>query len=394
MVYDSTDGIGKIAMKSWHLICSAVLILAIGLVVTIMIQRGANRPTNQRTKVLMSPVFTADQLYHSMVGPHFTTKLPSLDESDFVWLTGYEAQAMAVDGKTEISQEFICHSDLYMDFRYHNNLFQTSGFIDARLFIISQGQHTIKLPPGFGIPMLSKEPLTWMTQLLNLNPQSQDQKLRHKLTIHYTTDDPENPLKALFQRTISGAAVIDGSEGYPNVAQPDPEKHGPGCLTREAAAALGRYSDSVGRRFTNHWVVPPGKEVNPTLVTQLLNLPYDTTVHYIAIHLHPFAESLELVDLTENKTLFKSHVRNTPDRIGIEHVEYFSSVEGLPMYTDHEYQLTSVYNNTTSENQDSMASMCLYLHDKQYRKPSPEKVLKLKRDMAAGGEFRRKPANH
>ena len=40
-----------------------------------------------------------------------------------------------------------------------------------------------------------------------------------------------------------------------------------------------------------------------TLVTELMSLPYDTTVHYIAVHLHPFAESLELIDLTTGKNV-------------------------------------------------------------------------------------------
>ena len=109
----------------------------------------------------------------------------------------------------------------------------------------------------------------------------------------------------------------------------------------------------------------PGREVNRTLATNWMSVPFDTTVHYIAVHLHPFAESLELLDLTTGNTIFHSQVRNTPERIGLEHVEYFSSPEGIRVYKGHEYELVSVYNNTTDVDQDSMAVMFLYMLDKE-----------------------------
>jgi len=51
--------------------------------------------------------------------------------------------------------------------------------------------------------------------------------------------------------------------------------------------------DGLGQKFTGHWIVPPGRDVSRNNVTRYLTLPRDTTVHYIAVHLHPFAESLE-----------------------------------------------------------------------------------------------------
>ena len=40
------------------------------------------------------------------------------------------------------------------------------------------------------------------------------------------------------------------------------------------------------------------------------------------------------------------------------------------MYRDHEYDLISVYNNTSGVDQDAMATMFIYLHDKEFQKPS------------------------
>ncbi len=108
--------------------------------------------------------------------------------------------------------------------------------------------------------------------------------------------------------------------------------------------------------------------MNRTLATTWMQLPFDTSVHYIGVHLHPFAESLELRDLTTGKTVFKSEVRGPRERVGIEHVEYFSSPEGISVFEGHEYELVSPYNNSTEVDQDSMAVMFLYLLEKELLK--------------------------
>ena len=126
------------------------------------------------------------------------------------------------------------------------------------------------------------------------------------------------------------------------------------------------WEDPFGKKFSGHWEVPPGKQINHTNVTAYLNIPFDTRVHYIAVHLHPFAESLELRDITANKSVYTSYARNRNDKIGLEHVDYYSSVEGMPVYRDHQYELVTVYNNTSGEMQDSMAVMFLYLYDREY----------------------------
>ena len=80
--------------------------------------------------------------------------------------------------------------------------------------------------------------------------------------------------------------------------------------------------------------------------------------------MHPFAESLELRDLTTNETVFKSKCRNFEDFMGLEQVEAFSSVDGVPVYAFHEYELVAIYNNTSGKDQDAMATMFMYVLDK------------------------------
>jgi len=81
---------------------------------------------------------------------------------------------------------------------------------------------------------------------------------------------------------------------------------------------------------------------------------------YLSIH--------ELIDRTANMTVFKSYAINFKDRLGLGKVNHFTSIEGVPMYKDHEYELVSVYNNTTDQDHDAMAHMVLFLRDKNYKK--------------------------
>ncbi len=147
------------------------------------------------------------------------------------------------------------------------------------------------------------------------------------------------------------------------------EDHSPGCLAGENAAA-DTYEDGLGRTFTGHWVVQPGREVNHTLVTKILRLSFDTRIHYAAVHLHPYAESVELRDLTTGESVFSSKARSFDDLIGLAHVESFSSPGGIPLFKDHEYELVSVYDNTSGVPQDSMAVVNLYMADRTYEGPS------------------------
>ncbi len=323
------------------------------------------------TVEVLSPVYTVDRIYKSMSGPASTQEiLPSAGKkSELVWIRGYRAVMVGEDGQTPMPQEFMCHSNLDMNWQKHRERFSSNQMTSPRLFTLSQGQFDIRFPDGFGVPVFSDEPLSLTTQVLNLNDPTGMHKVRHKVSLEILRDsNAEKPMKPLFGTAAYGLQLIEGDVPYFGVEKPDKAHHGTGCLVGQTASN-NQYEDSFGRHFTGHWVVKPGREENRTLATKLMKLPYDTTIHYIAVHLHPFAESIELRDLTDNKTLFKSKATNFREKIGLEHVEAFSSEEGIPVYKDHEYELVSVYNNTTNEDQDSMAVMYLYLLDKTFTKP-------------------------
>lgn len=340
--------------------------------------------TEELYKELLSDRYHVNRKYRSMKGPYSQQEfqLGEGEEAELLWITGYRAVMVDGDGETPMPQEFMCHSNLDLDPRQHNRLFGSRNPISGRLFTLSQGQLEIHLPEGFGLPVLSTEALELTTQVLNLNHDEITVDVRHKVKIDYVRQkDLGVPIKPLFPLAVYGLASLEEepltfgrlddareSSGEGEEHAGGEEDHGPSCLVR-SNAATHEYEDPFGRRFTGHWVVEPGREVNRTLVTEILDLPFDTTVHYIAVHLHPFAESLELRDLTTGESVFKSRVRPAEKGIGIRHVDYFSSREGVALFKGHDYELVSVYDNTSGEEQDSMAVMYMYLLDQRFEAP-------------------------
>ena len=379
--------------RPWRVAATVIVAVLIFFAVlgAVSASRGDRAPeayfpeVEESSHTVLSRVYWVDQPYRSMMGPWsdqevFLVPTPEGAAPELLWITGYRAVMVGPNGEEPLSQEYMCHSNLDLEPNLHRELMGHAKAISGRLFTLSQGQLEIDLPQGFGIPVLSTQPLNLTTQVLNLNPEpGEGFEVRHKVTVDFVRDaDLERPFQPLFSQGAYGLASLEGHplhfgrEAKSGPATPvkgdGPDligDHGPGCLPGDNAAEH-EYKDSLGRRFTGHWVVPPGRQVNRTLVTEVLNLPFDTTVHYIAVHLHPFAETLELKDLTTGETVFRSDVRPAAEGIGIEHVDYFESPEGLELYRDHEYELVSVYNNTSAEPQDSMAVMYMYLLDQEF----------------------------
>jgi hypothetical protein len=365
---------------------------------------GTAKLTKPKTyeRVVLSPVYEVDKIYPSMTGPQSTEtlRLEDLKEPELLWIVGFEAVMVEPEGDDQISQEFMCHTNLDMDPASHQRLFSEKKITTGRLFTLSQGQYRIDMPEGFGIPVLSTEALNLNTQVLNLNESEGKRKVRHKVIMRYQRDkELTEPMKALYVAGAYGLKLLEGKDGHygldgeaaTETAASPHDHHGhhgdhghdeapsssevdhTACLPGENAGQ-NTFGDGKGRKFTGHWVVKPGREVNHTRVTELMDLPFDTTLHYVAVHLHPFAESLALKDLTSGKVVYQAKTKQAERGVGLAHVDFLSSDEGIPLYADHEYELVSVYENTSGKDQDSMAVMNLYLHDKEFEKPDLSKV--------------------
>ncbi len=325
------------------------------------------------TQTVVSQPYHIDKLYASMRGPYGfdDVRLLEGDSVELLWIVGYRTTVIEGAGPGELSQEFMCHANLDFEASDYYDRFPGAPPISGRVFTLSQGQQEIRFPEGFGIPVTSDLPITLATQVLNLTLPEARLDVRHKVDVLFVRDsEVEGEMVPLFQGAVEGFKALGEARFYGfSDDELDHDELGPGCSLGQAAVAGDADEDRLGQKFTAHWVVPPGREVNRTNVTRFLNLQFDTTAHYIAVHLHPFAERLTLNDLTTGEVVYDARVTPTSDRVGIERIDHYSDSRGLPLYKDHQYELVSVYNNTSDKDVDSMAVMYLYMRDLKFKRP-------------------------
>ena len=331
---------------------------------------------------VLSKVYTIDRKYRSMEGPSSVQKvfLGNRTTAELVWITGIRTDMVMEDGVTPQLPELMCHVNVDLDANLHQALFDLPRPVASRLMTLSQGMLAARLPPGYGFPVASNEPLLLFTQVLNHNIEHPNNlKVRHRVTFDYVRDaDLQQPMKPLFNLGASGMVQLNVEDsrlrlsGQPGAAVL--HDHGASCLigqrAPQAMSSSADYVDPSGRHMTGHWIVPPGRQVNASDITWFLNLPFTTKLHYAAVHLHPFAESLAVRDVTTGEYVLQARAANPAKGIGLTHVETFTSLKGVPMYPDHKYELVSTYNNTSTANADSMASVFLGLDDLEFVRPA------------------------
>ncbi|MDP9362183.1 MAG: hypothetical protein M3P29_12120 [Acidobacteriota bacterium] len=360
----------------------------------------AAAPAGQ-SKQFISPVYTIDKIYHSMEGPSSVERITLGDPNgtaELLWVTGIRTEMVDADGTTPQLPELMCHVNVDLDPSKHQALFGFRRATAARLMTLSQGMLAAKLPAGFGFPLASNEPLLLFTQVLNLNiQQPQNLKVRHRVTIDYVRDrDLKSPIKPLFNVGASGMVQLDDNPlamahsmmSMPSTSSVTTEAgHDAtmnptmsclaGARAPQATSSSADYVDPQGRKMTGHWIVPPGKQVNHSDISWFMNLQFDTRLHYAAVHLHPFARSLEMRDMTTGQTVFLAKAENPPDAVGLLHVDEFSSAGGVPLLHTHKYSLISTYDNPTNTNADSMASVFLALDDSELAVPAPDQLARV-----------------
>ena len=326
-----------------------------------------------RKIVTYSPTYDVDRIDPSMRGPSsaIVVKLrEGWEQPELLWIKGVRAQVVDEQGEPHDSQEFMCH--VVGGIRTVDEHDSKMGVVslDNRFATLSQGQYHKEYPRGFGVPVLSTDVLQFSSQVLNLNFPQMNQRMRHRIVTLYLRDrDARVPMKAITNTFAQSMVRVGGEpgDGYFGIRMPDVEIHGESCAAgRNASPTSNLVVDAYGHEFSAHWVVEPGRATNQTLATRNMRIPYDTRIHAIDVHVHPFAESLELRDLTTQETVYQSRARQVSEGIGLARVETYSSEEGIPVYADHEYAIISTYDNTSGVQQDAMASLFLAFHNKEF----------------------------
>lgn len=327
----------------------------------------------------LTPSVLVDGIYPSMLGPENTDLNVKLTEGDpeLLWVTGYRADMVGPRDNEPRSAEFMCHNTLSIhdSVEAHSKVLGSGYHLTRRLFTLSQGQSSLDFPPGFGIPVSSAERFMLQSQVLNLRQDRIGSEVRHRVQTQFLPDgEAGRPMQALTLIDFGIALeVVDEQAGK----MPDNPLS---C----AGDAGGQPTFHHGpKEMTAHWTVKPGKEKR---VTQLQRpFKFDSRLHYISIHLHSYAESLELWDKTENRSVYKAICKPTADRQGLAEVGYYSSEQGLPVYRDHEYELISRYNNTSGRDQTAMAFMFCYAADPYFKKPAAEDLARRSEEFCSKG---------
>jgi len=339
-----------------------------------------------------SEIFTMADVYKSMFGPTDSdpVQLP-IDEAgtpagppEIYWITGIRADIVGPDG-LEQSPEYFCHSNFNIVSSQPVNRRRLLGIARPnrnKMFTLVQGQNEIRFPEGFGMPVLSND--QFVSNVMVMNPTASPEPIRVGVDsrIDYVRDSElSEPMKPLYVISLplrvpvassSDALLAEEHTGDESCLDGEPHAQQAVSVDRESIGRRTALTQSdAGTTETGHWYVPPGRHVYRHVLPPLdKRIPAPTRAHYIAAHLHPFGESIELIDRTLGESIFKAESKNYPDRIAIENITHYSSSEGIPIDPSHEYELVAIYDNTSDTEIDSMAVVYLYLYDERVR-PRP-----------------------
>ncbi|MBJ6368336.1 hypothetical protein [Snuella sedimenti] len=308
-----------------------------------------------------SPSFLIDNIYKSMEGPLATHNF-YLDTSknELLWMTGFKVQAKFSKNNAVASNDFICHSNIdYIEQEHHGrwNLLNRMYQQHPRLISLSHGIETVNFPKGYGYPFFSDETFFMSTQTLNHNITDSIFQIKHTISINYSNHKNIKPLfpKTLFMMLPFDLTKMD--DKYVSILDNN------SCVPIETKNHT--YYDDNGQIVSGHWKIKKGKQVFRCNVTKQLAIQDTLRLHQITPHLHPFAEQFILKDVTTNEILYNCIVKNHKNRIGLNSTPAFSSIKGVLMFPDHDYELILSTNNTSDELQDMMASMFLFFYDKE-----------------------------
>ncbi len=313
-----------------------------------------------KTYKMISPEFLIDRIYKSMEGPKASNYVELGKDSSVIFITGFKVKALDANSGEQISNDFICHTNVdFNDASYYSSfdLKDRIGVQYPRMTSLSHGLEEFGFPQGYGVPMKANEWLFVTTQTLNHNLPNINQKIKHEVSIQHTYQR----LKPLMSRTVFIQLPYNKNDPFKGPLDPASNQ----CIPVETKNHS--YNDGHGNMLSGHWVVPVGENSYQSSITDQLKMGTmdSLRLHAAAIHVHPFATEISIVDKTSGKQVFMSKIINHIGSIGLTKIEPLVSEGGVWLYKNHEYSLVLKVNNTSRINQDMMGSMFLFFYDKE-----------------------------
>ncbi len=302
-----------------------------------------------KTMTAVTDPLAIDAVYHSMEGPWQRVRL---DPTGIGWITRFRTDVIDATTGERLGDEFFCHSQLQLG-------------TTARLAVAATGIDEIRFPAGFGLPIeeivndleAPWNEISMLGMVLNNHGAPQDLSVKLRFTIDYVEpgDYGDAEIRKLH---IASIPVVPNLE-HEAEESGSWERGDTIVLSGENLEPVGLPETTMGK--PGHWMVPPGNQVIRQRYRNLIGI--NTRVHYGLVHMHNHGVSMKLTDLTDDIVLWETTLEyEDSERVQISKIVPYSSAEGFLMYPDHEYEIESVYRNTTSEPVDAMAVMYLYHH--------------------------------
>lgn len=323
---------------------------------------GNNWLVNNETEKyqMISPDFYIDGIYKSMEGPKSSNYIQLSQDSTLLWITGFHVKALNSKNKKQISNDFICHTNIdFNDIKYYSNfgLNDRIGKQYPRMTSLSHGLENFEFPKGYGVPMKGNDLLYITTQSLNHNIPDANYLIKHEVSIEYSKKN--DAVKPLMSKTVFIQLPYDKINPYKSPIDPGKDF----CIPVETKNHS--YEDGKGAVLSGHWVIPIGKNTYRSSIDTQLQLQDSLRLHAAAIHVHPFATALTLFDKTTQRPVFTGRMRNDKNKISLSKIDSFSSKTGIWLYQNHEYELILNVDNTSKVSQDMMGSMFLFFYDQE-----------------------------
>jgi hypothetical protein len=238
------------------------------------------------------------ELESGVLAHHLPQAMKEFWFAEPVWVIGYKTDLVDARGKPP-RDNYLCHtffSDQRVDQREENEI--KGIYSDAFT-------PEVRLPAGFGIPLLAGERLHWMPMFNNRADEPARVEMKVTITL-VRGKDLKKPLRPLYA--------------------------------------------SLRSVETPHlFFVPPGHDERQVT----FKLPFDGRIHFLGTHIHPHGVSIELYNVTRRERVWKGG--RTGDSNGS--MEVYSNAEGYPTSAGDMYKITAVYENPGSDKIDAMAGL-------------------------------------
>jgi cyclophilin family peptidyl-prolyl cis-trans isomerase len=295
------------------------------------------------------------------------------------WFKGIKLEVLDENDKPMPTAEFICHLNMDVDMASRNRLF-TEGerCRNNRIVTLTQGQTEFYFPDGFAVPAASDEQWSITFQAANRTT-DQHRRIKHRCRLYFIRDvELIYPVKALSWFVPYVQVIVDKDTREAALAahqeHPDCLAMSPGVSAPNSVPGSNRQ-DSLGRRVSGHWVVPPGVHTYSSPLTEEREPAFgtkDRRIHAVWTHVHPLCTKAAIVkcDAAGQQKILEAKSRTrTAGGLEIVNIETIYSKEGILLPSGKHYELTGTYENKLDQPQDSMIVMGIFCADDTFARP-------------------------